>query len=201
MIILPLLFFCRHKFTASILAVKVTCGHGEVLFLGTFPSHSRKLQSRPKTAYQFCLQAHLPTIPASEHALLLFATHLATLNLTYPTIMVYIATVHNAYVITGNQAAFDKQSTPRLNQLMRGIRKHSSKTMSPRIWLPITADIMVQIKSTLKKGPKNYQQIMLWAACCTTFFSFLRMSEFTVPSSCKYGPSTHLSLSDVSLDN
>ena len=41
----------------------------------------------------------------------------------------------------------------------------------------------------------------MWAACCTAFFGFLCVSEFTVPSPHKYDPSTHLSLSDVSLDN
>ena len=60
--------------------------------------------------------------------------------------------------------------------------------------LPITSDIMEQIKSKLKKELKTYQQIMMWAACCTAFFGFLCVSPFT-------SLSTHLSFSDVSLDN
>ena len=112
-----------------------------------------------------------------------------------------MAAVCNAHVTTGNHAAFDKQLTPRLNRLMRGIRKHTSKATSQRIQLPITADIMEQIKLKLKKEPKTYQQIMMWAACCTAFFGFLHVSEFIVPSPHKYDPSTHLSLSDILLDN
>ena len=69
-----------------------------------------------------------------------------------------MAGVCNAHVTTGNHAAFDKQLTPRLNQLMKGIRKHTSKATSPRIQLPIIADITEQMKSKLKKEPKTYQQ-------------------------------------------
>ena len=42
---------------------------------------------------------------------------------------------------------------------------------------------------------------MLWAACCTAFFGFLRVSEFTVPSQQSCEPFYHLSLSDIALDN
>ena len=42
---------------------------------------------------------------------------------------------------------------------------------------------------------------MLWAAACTGFFGFLRAGEFTVPSAEAYDPASHLSLSDVALDN
>ena len=55
-----------------------------------------------KKYMEFCLQAHLPTIPTSERTLLLFATHLAKLNLSYPTIKVYMATVRSAHVTFGH---------------------------------------------------------------------------------------------------
>ena len=42
---------------------------------------------------------------------------------------------------------------------------------------------------------------MIWAAYCTAFFGFLRVSKFTVPPPYKYDPDVHLSLSDVTLDN
>ena len=42
---------------------------------------------------------------------------------------------------------------------------------------------------------------MLWAACCTAYFGFLRVGEMTVPSLDAYDPSVHLSLGDVALDS
>ena len=42
---------------------------------------------------------------------------------------------------------------------------------------------------------------MLWAACCTAFFGFLRVGEMTVPSQDAYNNSVHLSLGDIALDS
>jgi len=42
---------------------------------------------------------------------------------------------------------------------------------------------------------------MLWAACCTAFFGFLRVGEMTIPTQHAYNDSIHLSLEDVALDN
>ena len=42
---------------------------------------------------------------------------------------------------------------------------------------------------------------MMWAACCTAFFGFLRSSEMTVPSQDTYDPTIHLSIKDVAVDN
>ena len=42
---------------------------------------------------------------------------------------------------------------------------------------------------------------MLWAACCTCFFGFLRSGEITIPSVKDYDPGAHLSYGDVTLDS
>ena len=42
---------------------------------------------------------------------------------------------------------------------------------------------------------------MLWAACCTAFFGFLRVGEMTVSSQDAYNNSVHLSLGDIALDS
>ena len=42
---------------------------------------------------------------------------------------------------------------------------------------------------------------MLWAACCTCFFGFLRSGEVIVPSPKEYDPEYHLSEGDVAIDN
>ena len=150
---------------------------------------------------EFCLQAHLPTIPTSECTLLLFAIRLEKLNLSYPTIKVYMAAVRSAYVTFGHHGTFETQCTPCLDQLMRGIPKDKCKTNPLKVRLPITMGIMEKIKSVLTINFKQYQSTMIWAANCTAFFGFLHVSEFRVPPPCKYDPDVHLSLSDVTLDN
>ena len=100
-----------------------------------------------------------------------------------------------------NHVIFDKQLTPRLDLLMRGIRKEKCKITPHKTHLPITVEIMERIKAVLSKTPKDYQCIMLWAVCCTAFFGLLRVSEFTVPSPHQYDPDIHLSLADITLDN
>ena len=42
--------------------------------------------------------------------------------------------------------------------------------------------------------------IMMWAACCTCFFGFLRAGEITLPSQKDYDSGAHLSFGDVKLD-
>jgi len=90
--------------------------------------------------------------------------------------------------------------TPRLEQVLCGIRKEQARTR-PRVRLPIAVHIMTQIYSVLEKSPTDYQSIMLWAACCTAFFGFLRVGKMTLPSQQAYDSSVHLSLNDVALDN
>lgn len=135
----------------------------------------------PKQYIEFCLQAHLTTIPTSECTLLLFATHLAKLNLPYPNIKVYMAGVCSAHVTFVHHGTLKKQCAPSLDQLMRRIQNDKCKTSSPKVRLPITIGIMAQIKSVLTKHSNNYKSTMIWAAYCTAFFGFLRVSKFTVP--------------------
>ena len=65
---------------------------------------------------------------------------------------------------------------------------------------PITIQLTRRIKMALLQEPHSYDNILLWATCCIAFFSFLKCSEFTVPSIQEYDPSAHLSYDDVSID-
>ena len=112
-----------------------------------------------------------------------------------------MAAVRSAHVNTENHEIYDKQLTPHLGLLMQGIHKEKSKTTPQRTHLPITLEIMEQIRVALSKTSKDYKCILLWAVCCTAFFGLLRVSEFTVPSTHRYDPDFHLSQADVTLDN
>lgn len=167
---------------------------------GASPATKRSYKAGTRQYNQFCEQFSLPSNPTSEKTLLLFVTHLATRGLSYATIKVYLAAVRYIHVAAGHHNAFDLQFTPRLHQLLRGIRKESSTT-PPRQRLPITIKLMQKIKHLLTKQPTTYQSTMLWAACCVAFFGFLRVSEFTVPSQHSYDQLNHLSLADLTLNN
>ena len=60
---------------------------------------------------------------------------------------------------------------------------------------------MSRIHQVLLHSPSDYHNIMMWAACCTAFFGFLRCSEFTIPSPSEFEPATHLSIKDMAIDD
>ena len=85
--------------------------------------------------------------------------------------------------------------------MLQGIKREQLQTTSQKKRLPITTNIMRSIKAILLQDPQSHHNIMMWAVCCTTFFGFLRCSEFTVPSLQRYDPEAHLSLDDVAIDS
>ena len=142
---------------------------------------------------QFCDQVNQTVVLTSESTLLLFAAHLALSGLAYTSIKVYFSAIGNLHTA---HEAYHQALTPRLEQVLRGIKKKQCSTHTARIRLPITAEFMHKIKP-----PTEYQNIMLWAACCTAFFGFLRVGEMTIPNQNAYDSSVHLSLQDVALDS
>ena len=52
-----------------------------------------------------------------------------------------------------------------------------------------------------ERNCREPDNIMLWAACTTSFFGFPRSGEITVPSRHEFDPGAHLCAGDVTLDN
>ena len=114
--------------------------------------------------------------------------------------LLYLHQMAQQYHING-LAPTTRSTYPRLQQILKKIRKDQAATHPPKVRLPITLQILQDIKCLLSGKPQSYTIIMTWAACCLTFFGFLRVSEFTIPSQKQYDQSCHLSLGDISLDN
>ena len=149
----------------------------------------------------FCTSINTQPMPTTERVLSLFVTYLATCNISHTTIKVYLSAIRHMHVTSGKLQHFNQQLTPRLQQILKGIRKEQAATHPPKVQLPITLQILQDIKHLLSGKPHSYTNVMTWAACCLAFFGFLRVSEFTIPSQEQYDQSCHLSLGDVSLDN
>ena len=149
----------------------------------------------------FCTETHTTSMPASEHTLLLFATSMAASHISHGTIKVYLSAVRHMHVMSGLHEHFSQQLTPRLQLTLIGIKRNQAAMSPPRTRLPITLQLLHNIKCLLSQQPSCYDNIMLWAMCCLAFFGFLRVSEFTVPTQGDYDESTHLSLKDISIDS
>ena len=73
------------------------------------------------------------------------------------------------------------QLLPRLQLVLRGIRRKLARTRPPRLRLPITVDILRKVKRSLRDASdmSPYDVALTWAACTLAFFGFLRCAEFT----------------------
>ena len=165
------------------------------------PSTKSTYSAGQERFMSFCKSAKVQSMSASESTLLLFATHLATSSISYATIKIYLSAIRHMHVTAGMHSFFNQQLTPRLQQVLKGIQKSQPLTHSPRIRLPITIQIMENILQLLSQRPKFYMTVMTWAACCLSFFEFLRVCEFTVPSDDQFDQTCHLCLSDIVIDN
>lgn len=154
-----------------------------------------------KRYYNFCAAEKYQPLPAKEATLVLFSTHMAANNICYSTIKVYLSAIRQLHVLAGSHEHFNLQLTPRLQQVLRGIKKHQARSLPEKQRLPITGHIMKKIEEVFSQESHSYTNIMMWAACCMAFFGFMRVSEFTIPSKAGYDKSCHLSLSDIAVDS
>jgi integrase len=130
-----------------------------------------------------------------------FATFLANNHLTWQTIKTYLSGVRHYLLAFDLESPFSDQHLPRLQLLLKGIKRYSSKTTSPRQRLPITPEILQAILQILQKQPSDHDNIMIWAAMNLCFFGFLRSGEICCPSTTAHDPTWHLCIADIAIDS
>ena len=149
----------------------------------------------------FCEKFGVNPLPASESTLCYFVTWLGQEGLQHSTIRTYLSGIRQIQIAHGfPDPKFD--SLPRLRQIVQGVKVVAGlQGRSKRIRLPITPSILRKMKQIWIGREENFDKVMLWAAATTTFFTFCRSGEITIPEVKPYDPHTNLSYEDISVDN
>lgn len=163
-----------------------------LLAQGLSPSTHRVYTTGQRIYFEFCGSLGVTGFPSSEWLLMLFPTWLFfSRGLAPSSITTYLSAVRSLHLLYGFPDPL--RGSDRLARLFRGIRRSYVAPTCGR--LPINNRLLRLIRQAL--AIPAFDNIMFWAACCTAFFGFLRVSEFTCTGA--FDPSTHLSLADVTV--
>ena len=137
-----------------------------------------------------------------EKKLCNFAATLSHEGLKAQTINRYLSAIRNRQIMRELGNPF-QVSMPVLECVLRGIKMDEAKhhPSKAKEHLPITPAILLRLREVWGSKATDPTNIMLWAACCTAFFGFLRSGEITTPSLKEYEANVHLSVGDISLDS
>ena len=140
-----------------------------------------------------------PPTPVTQETVTLFVAYLGAEGLSVSTIESYLAALRYFRIMADPSCTLPSFHTPHMKILLRGIQQLHSQPSGARHRLPITVSLMTRIKLHLAQDPSSHPNRMLWAACCTGFFGFLRCSEFLLPDQGLFNPACHLSITDIEL--
>ena len=138
-------------------------------------------------------------LPVTEPGLINFVAFAVNQGLKYQTIKSYLSAIRHLQTSVGGG---DPRvgSMPQLELALRGTRKEQAGQPT-RTRLPITPSILWKLRQLWDQQASNWDNVMLWAACCLVFFGFLRSGELSAPEEGEFDPGQHLSFSDVALDD
>ena len=144
-------------------------------FNGIAPSTRQAYITGQSWYIKFSQQLHILPLPTSESTLLLFSAYLAKQSLVHTTIKVYLSAIRHLHITHGLHNAYAEQLTPRVQLILKGIKKMQLHNKLLKQRLPTTVAIMTRIYNTVAQTPNDYHSIMIWAACCLAFFWIFKM--------------------------
>lgn len=174
----------------------------EHYFLNGLAESTRKAYGSAKKRYTvFCNNRGLPPLPAPEHQLCQFVSHLADNKLCHSTLKCYLSAIRHFHIAEGYGDP-NISSMARLEQVMKGIKSLQARAVGPNrcTRLPITPDLLLRMKESWQRAGAAQDNAMLWAASTLCFFGFLRSGEITVPTESGFDEGAHLSFKDVTVD-
>ena len=147
---------------------------------GLAPSTHKSYDSAKRRFLGFCTKAQLNPLPVSENLLCRYVTFLAEDGLAPKSIKLYLSAVRHLQV-SMNFPDPKIGDMAHLEQVVKGAkREHAKKNPDKRERLPITPELLMRMKKVWSREPKNFDNIMLWAACCLCYFGFLRSGEVAI---------------------
>ena len=139
--------------------------------------------------------------PVTEYLLCCFASSMADEGLAPQSIKSYLVAVHNTQLSLGLPDPREHSSLPVLKRVQMGIsRARLGCQQSSRVRLPMTGQVLRQIKAELERSNHTERQL-LWAVSCMVFFGFFRLGELLLPTRAAFNPRLHLAWGDVAVDD
>ena len=118
---------------------------------------------------KFCAQAGFPNYPTSERVLMLLIVHMFMQRLAHGSIKSYLAAVRYSQVCRGLGDPGIVTSS-QLEYVMKGIKRSSSQSMIS--CLPVTPDILRDLKQAWQEMDNKWEAKLLLAASCLCFLGF-----------------------------
>ena len=173
----------------------------EHYFSNGLATSTRRSYNSAKNRYAtFCRQLGLEPLPASEHQLCQYISHLANEKLCHSSIKCYLSAIRHLHIAEGYGDP-GISSMAHLEQVLKGIKSLQVKAPKKPPRLPITPELLSKMRQAWSRVGTKWNFTMLWVAATLCFFGFLRSGEITVPSQATFDEGAHLTFADLSVDD
>lgn len=155
------------------------------------PGTRKNIHAQQAAFLEFCRFFGYQALPASHTTLCVFAEYLSRDFKSPNTIANYISGVRWLHIREGK--SIDQFNNDSLKLMIKGLSRKLKH--APRQALPITPDILLDIKRALNMS--NSKDVTSWAVFLLGFFLMARKSNLVPDSAVKFDPSKQLTRSDV----
>ena len=162
-------------------------------------STKKSYKSAKRRYHSFCTVHNINPLPVREQSLSRYAASLANEGLAHTSIKCYMSAVRHLHIEEG-WGDPKLNYMPKLELVMRGIKRVQGRKHKPSPRQPITPELLRKLREVWLKPSAGGDGIMLWAAATLCFFGFLRSGEITVPSDSEFDDTAHLTFRDVAID-